>query len=752
MAANNDLTHSAAPPTNGAPEPGREHRNGSHGSSELTVYSPAAMLDGPEWQRDSALALAEPSTATLNRIIERVNRPAEEHVKRAIPKWETRARDIHRIVSKSLKDRRERLDLLDEIREAAVEGAVRSMPRRKIAKAKITPPLERPVFKPEYFNASVWRTLARCFVWTKLFWLFQLSVLWDKILRRDTMDRRAKRILTVFQKAGGSFIKIGQQLSMRIDLLPEEYCRELAKLLDAVLPFPSSEAVKAVERATGKPIAETFLLFDPTPIGSASIACVYQAVLKNGDKVAVKVRRPGIGTVFATDLRAIGWVMRVMETLAIVRPGLMQNFVREFASTIMEELDFRMEAYHQAIFLRESRKNNLGKKRFFTAPKLYYELSNEEVIVEEFAGGMWMWEILAAVESNDPVAFARMRELNIDPQVVAKRLLWVQFWSLLVSPMFHADPHPANIVVQQDSKLVFIDFGACGTLSVGKRELFRDVNVYQIQKDIVGVVRATLSFMEPLPPIDINQFQKELELEFAPIYQRIWSKKAPWYEKTTASVYMKLFAMTRKYNVPVNLDTVRSFRANMLYDTLALRIFPELDVIRENRKFLRDVNRNAKRQAMKGLRKRLSEGLISGQDLQAIQDMQVVGRRMMNFVRQYMGRPIFNYAFTIEKSVFAVMEIVKLLVAVSVMTAVVFVAIAIPSEIFHDVREKYRDVADVDIEFARQQLRELWDSALLILLKTLRNRAYQIMVVLMTLVTVRRIMLRLSDQEVEHRR
>ncbi|XXX76169.1 AarF/UbiB family protein [Sorangium sp. So ce134] len=751
MAAINDPPRRTEPQASGAPEPPREYTNGSHGTAELTVYSPAAIIESPEWPGADALALAEPPQAALNRAIRRVNRPADEYTRRAVPKWETRVRDIHRIVGKSLEQRQERLDLLRMIGDSASAGAVQPMPRRKTAKAKVVPPPERPIFKPEHFPASFWGTLGRCFVWTKVFWLFQLGVLWDKILRRDSVERRAKRFLTVFQSAGGSFIKIGQQLAMRVDLLPEEYCRELSKLLDAVPPFPAADAIEAVTRATGKPIEETFLIFDPAPIGSASIACVYQAVLKTGEKVAVKVRRPGIGTVFATDLRAMRWVIGLMETLAIVRPGLMQNFVREFASTIMEELDFRMEAYHQAIFLRESKKNNLGKKRFFTAPKLYYELSNHEVIVEEFATGMWMWEILAAVESNDPVAFARMRELHIDPEVVAKRLLWIQLWSMTISPMFHADPHPANIVVQENNKIVFIDFGACGTMSVGKRELFREVSVYQTQKDIVGVVRACMSALEPLPPIDINQFQKELELEFSPIFQRVWSERAPWYEKTTASVYMKLFAVTRKFNVPVNLDTVRAFRANMLYDTLALRVFPDLNVIRAHKKFLRDADKNTKREAMNGLRKRLSEGLISGQDIQAIQDMQVMGRRMMSFARQYMGRPIFNYAFTIEKSVFAVMEVIKLVAAVCIVTAVAFAAIAIPSKIFHEVREQYQQTADLDIDFAREQLHELWDSALLILLKTVRNRAYQIVVALMTLVTVRRIMLRLSDQEVEHR-
>jgi ubiquinone biosynthesis protein len=104
-----------------------------------------------------------------------------------------------------------------------------------------------------------------------------------------------------FANIGGTFIKFGQQMAIRVDLLPYAYCEELTKLLDRVEPFPSAQAITAVERVTGKPLAETFRTFDPAPIGSASVACVYQAILLNGDKVAVKVRRPHIGELFEAD-------------------------------------------------------------------------------------------------------------------------------------------------------------------------------------------------------------------------------------------------------------------------------------------------------------------------------------------------------------------------------------------------------------------------------------------------------------------
>ncbi len=135
-------------------------------------------------------------------------------------------------------------------------------------------------------------------------------------------------------------------------------------------------------------------MFDPEPIGSASIACVYQDILKNGDKVAVKVRRPRIGEMFAADLKALDWVSGIVEFLAMVRPDFTQNLRQELRNTLLEELDFYKEAHYQALFRHEAKRSNYN---FFTAPRVYAGLSGEDVIVQEFASGLWLSEILAAV-------------------------------------------------------------------------------------------------------------------------------------------------------------------------------------------------------------------------------------------------------------------------------------------------------------------------------------------------------------------
>ena len=149
-------------------------------------------------------------------------------------------------------------------------------------------------------------------------------------------QRRAVRLREVFDGAGVSFAKLAQQLSLRADVLPYAYCAELSKMLDRAQAIPTAEAIAIIERSLGRPLNEMFSAFDPEPIGSASLACVYQATLKSGERVAVKVRRPGIGPLLAADLRAMDWLLILAEMLTLVRPGSTKQFRQELR-TIADE-------------------------------------------------------------------------------------------------------------------------------------------------------------------------------------------------------------------------------------------------------------------------------------------------------------------------------------------------------------------------------------------------------------------------------
>src|SRR5262249_53277187 len=156
-----------------------------------------------------------------------------------------------------------------------------------------------------YFTASIFQTLSRLLVWLRGAMRFFGGNLADALRGQASIQRRAERLRRMFEEGGTSFAKIAQQLSIRADILPYEYCTELSKMLDEIPAFPTPVAIEIIERNLGQKLDEVFTVFDPEPIGSASLAVVFQAQLRSGERVAVKVRRPGIGVQVAADLRAL---------------------------------------------------------------------------------------------------------------------------------------------------------------------------------------------------------------------------------------------------------------------------------------------------------------------------------------------------------------------------------------------------------------------------------------------------------------
>src|SRR6478672_10919568 len=357
---------------------------------------------------------------------------------------------------------------------------IRPMPRRRVSHSMDSVLVDLPRARRVVFKAGVIRPIGRLFVWLWGFLRFYFGNAFDALLRRSSDQRRAVRLRRVFEDAGATFAKLGQQLSMRADMLPYAYCAELGKMLDQAPAFPTQQAVEIIERNLGRPLSDVFEIFDPEPIGSASLACVYQAQLKTGEKVAVKGRRPGIGPLIAADLRALDWILILGETLTIIPPGVTRRFRQDFETILFKEMNFRAEARYTDIFRRRAAK----RKKDVTAPRVYFQYCSEEVMVSELVSGVWMWELLAAVDTNDQEFLAKVRSIGIEPKSLASKLVVVMLREAQEELFFHADPHPANLVILPNNKICFIDFGAIGRFSTKTRKLFRELQYHMSKSDI----------------------------------------------------------------------------------------------------------------------------------------------------------------------------------------------------------------------------------------------------------------------------
>jgi ubiquinone biosynthesis protein len=476
---------------------------------------------------------------------------------------------------------------------------VRPMPRRPIAHRFDASASTVPIARRPSFNPGIVRPALRLLVWLRVCFLFFGGNAIDLVRGRDSLQRRAARLRRLFDAAGGSFGKLAQQLAQRADLLPYAYCVELSKILDQAPVIPTSDAIAIIEREAGRPFGEIFAVFDPVPIGSASIACVYQAELRSGELVAVKVQRPEIGRELPADLRALDWLLIVAEALTVVRPGLTEGFRRELRTMLLGELNFRTEARYTEMFRRRSKNYGEG----ITAPKVYFEYCSERVLVSELVSGVWMWELMTAVDQNDKDFLERVAGMGIDPKTIASKLINVMHRDVLEEVFFHADPHPANIVVQPNNGICFIDFGAVGRFSTQTRNKWRELNSHLKNEDIERMAATSIALGGPLPPIDVDRFTTAIEELLTEWLYASKSADAEWWERSNATIWLRFISVARQFGIPANLETIQFFRGTLLYDSIIMRLNKDVEFDSEWKTYARTTATAA--------RKRL-QGLIGG--------------------------------------------------------------------------------------------------------------------------------------------
>jgi ubiquinone biosynthesis protein len=478
---------------------------------------------------------------------------------------------------------------------------VRPMPRRKVSHSIDTLHVSLPRARRVAFKPGIILPIGRLFLWLWAIIQFYFGNLLDLLQRRSSVERRAARLRAVFEDLGGSFLKLAQQLSIRVDMLPYAYCAELSKMLDRVPAFPTPEAIAIIERNLGRPLGDVFEVFDPEPIGSASLACVYQAELKSGERVAVKVRRPGIGPLIAADLRALDWLLVVGETLTIIPPDVGRRFTEDFRTILFNEMNFRAEARYTDLFRRRAAK----RKKDVTAPKVYFKYCTEEVMVSEFVSGVWMWELLAAVDRNDQEFLSRVAEIGIEPKALASKLVVIMLRESQEELFFHADPHPANLVIMPNNKVCFIDFGAIGRFSTATRKIFRELRYHMSKGDIGRIVNTALSLAGPLPPMDIDKVRNEMEKIYSDWVYAMNSRDAEWWEKSTGQAWLRFLEVARQYSLPASYESITYFRTSFSYDSIITRLNRDIDIVKEFEIYAREAGKEARERVKKTMKQRL---------------------------------------------------------------------------------------------------------------------------------------------------
>ncbi|HEX2916623.1 MAG TPA: AarF/ABC1/UbiB kinase family protein [Chloroflexia bacterium] len=316
---------------------------------------------------------------------------------------------------------------------------------------------------------------------------FQRRILGNNYVQKRSLERnrkRARRFVNTALELGGVLIKLGQYLSSRFDLLPDVWIAELSRLQDAVPPVSFSELRPIIEQDLGGTIQTLFLQINEAPLASASLGQVHEALLPDGSRVAVKVRRPGIDAIISADLEALNRVIDFLKRRTdLGKLADLKGIAREFEITLRAELDYVKEADNAERF-----KQNLQKLKYVYVPHVYRQYSSNRVVTTEF------------IEGYKITDFKAIDAAGLDRHRAARILANCYLNQFLIDGFFHADPHPGNLFLRegpQGVEVVFIDFGMVGEFSREMRIELRHLVVSVINRDVEGVLQTfrTLKFL-----------------------------------------------------------------------------------------------------------------------------------------------------------------------------------------------------------------------------------------------------------------
>jgi ubiquinone biosynthesis protein len=398
-----------------------------------------------------------------------------------------------------------------------------------------------------------------------------------------------QRLRRLFEDLGGTFIKFGQMLALQPDILSPEYCNALFDLLDRVAPFPYAEVRRVVVEELGGPPEEVFADFDPVPLATASVGQVHVAHVE-GRKVAVKVQRPRVEAEFASDLRLMAAAMAAVRWLRLRPLYWMLEPASEFIGWTWEEIDYRHEARYSERLRNLARDNPIQR-----VPRVYLEYTTARVLVVEFLEGVTLLEYLRARERGDQVLQRRLKAMGFDGHRFAANVIDNLIGDAFRNGLYHADLHPANLMILPDNVVGYIDFGITGVLSRYSRQHLMLMTLALAQGDMERLASEFLMLSVYGPDSDPAGFRTGLHELARDWYQPDGRRRR--LQVNFTRVMTDMLQLSRGTNVMPERDIVKYIRSAIAIDGLNLRFEPGFHV---GRHLEQECGRFLEQQAVRG--------------------------------------------------------------------------------------------------------------------------------------------------------
>jgi len=441
-----------------------------------------------------------------------------------------------------------------------------------------------------------------------------------QLVRRNSEKKQLERLPTpvrlrmAMEKLGPTFIKLGQTLSSRPDILPADYLRELNKLQDSVQPIALNEIKRHIEKELGAPIDTLFATFSSEPVAAASIAQVHQATLPDGTAVAVKVRRPSIEKIIETDIDILNGLAALLE-----KHGFLENIcspveiVKEFNRTIYREIDFTKEGHTFGRF-----RTNFEHNNSVYIPQVFWEFSSEAVLTMEYIDGIKISEI------------QRLENAGYDLKQIAQVGAQSFLEQVLSHGLFHGDPHPGNILVLPENKICFLDLGMIGYLGEDLKLQLANLLLGLYKRDIDLLISVMLTAREQSKEVNIASLKRDLS-EFIDDYYQI-----PLERINSFKLINEFIVMMKAHHIKFPSDLMLLAKALMTIEGIGRQLDPSFNLVEQIQPAVTEL-----------IKQRLSGSSIQKEITQTLRAYSDVARTLPRDIKELMYR-INNNNFKID--------------------------------------------------------------------------------------------------------
>jgi ubiquinone biosynthesis protein len=409
--------------------------------------------------------------------------------------------------------------------------------------------------------------------------VFTYGVLPELQLTRRRRVPRPVRLRLAFEELGATWVKLGQALALRFDLLPPSYCYELSRLFNEVAPFPYSDVEGIIRSEFGREVSEVYSWFDHEPFAAASIGQVHRATLPSGESVAVKVQRPGIQDQVETDLRLMYRMAFVPDLMRLFGGTRTRDVIDEFARWLGDELDYATEAMN-AYTIRENARFDPIEYN----PRVWLDYSRDRVLTLEYIDGIPVSDILKDLRRDRGECVARLREQGCDLDQVAANIVWNFLNQVYAIGLFHADLHPANLIVLPGNRIGYVDFGITGSLPANVRESLGLFARRLLRGDVDGATVELTRWVTPSTRTVQRDAVDELKaLASGFLFELRTTQQSR--QALAAAYQIALLGAIRRHRMTVAPVVLSYVKAVITMDSVTSELAPTLDLVEHELRF-----------------------------------------------------------------------------------------------------------------------------------------------------------------------